>query len=158
MGATYRRYRSDINRGIFLGREPTAAERAAYACRVGANEVLDRTIKPGVSFDDALAALQRYVEAQGFVLLENHGTISGGHGLGLESYQRPNLTPSSSMPEFQNAQGKVLFEPGMMFTYEMPIGDHGADVFFNIEDDVVVADTGVENMSGMLDRGIRVKR
>jgi Xaa-Pro aminopeptidase len=157
IGATYRRYRSDINRGIFLGREPSAAERRAYACRVGANEVLDRTIKPGISFDTALAALQQYVKAEGFVLLENHGTISGGHGLGLENYQRPNLTPSFSMPEFQNAEGNVLFEPGMMFTYEMPIRRTGSDVFFNVEDDIVVTETGVENMSSMLDRGIRVK-
>ena len=157
VGASYRRYHSDVNRGIFLGREPTPAERKAFACRVGANEVLDRTIKPGVSLDAALAAMKSYIEAQGGLVLEHDGLITGGHSLGLESYQRPNFAPSSSQPEFQNTNGEVVFEPGMMFTYEMPMRMPGSTTVFNVEDDVVVTDTGVENMSAMLDRDLHVK-
>ncbi len=158
IGAKYKRYASDINRGIFLGRGPTPDEQKLYECRIGANAVLDREIKPGVAVDDAILAMKRYVEAQGCTILENRGSLFGGHAIGLEHYQRPSLAPSSSMPELQNADGKVLFEPGMMFTYEMPVRLEGCGAAFNIEDDVVVTDTGVENMSGMLGRQMRVKR
>ena len=96
---------------------------------------------------DDVAAMQQYVEAQGCVLRENRGMLFGGHAIGLENYQRPNLAPAAAQPEFQNAQGQVLFEPGMMFTYEMPIQLPGSTAFFNVEDDVVVTATGVENMS-----------
>ncbi len=157
IGARYRRYGSDINRGIFMGREPTREEQKLYKARIGANEVLDKTIKPGVPIDDALLAMKSYVESQGCALADNRGSIFGGHGIGLENYQRPNLAPSSTMPEFQNAQGKVLFEPGMMFTYEMPVQLPGSNAAFNVEDDVVVTENGVENMSAMISRKIRVK-
>lgn len=91
------------------------------------------------------------------MIAENRGGLSGGHAIGLEHYQRPSLAPSSSMPELQNADGKVLFEPGMMFTYEMPVRLAGCSAAFNVEDDVVVAATGVENMSGMLSREMQVR-
>lgn len=158
IGAKYRRYGSDINRSILVGREPRADEVKLYDCRAGACGVLDRVIKPGASIDDALVALQDYVAEQGCVLQENRGVIFGGHAIGLENYQRPNLAPAASQPEFQNSEGKVLFEPGMMFTYEMPIRLPGSEAFFNVEDNVVVTETGVENMSAMLSREMQVKR
>ncbi|MGQ0568246.1 MAG: M24 family metallopeptidase [Armatimonadota bacterium] len=157
IGAKYKRYGSDINRGTFLGRGPTPDEQRLYECRIGANAVLDRVIKPGVSIDDAILAMKNYVEAQGCMIAENRGGLSGGHAIGLEHYQRPSLAPSSSMPELQNADGKVLFEPGMMFTYEMPVRLAGCSAAFNVEDDVVVTATGVENMSGMLSREMQVR-
>jgi Xaa-Pro aminopeptidase len=157
IGAKYRRYASDINRGTFLGRGPTPDEEKLYACRIGANAVLDRTIKPGVSIDDAVFSMKAYVEAQGCTIAENRGGLFGGHAIGLEHYQRPSLAPSISMPELQNADGKVLFEPGMMFTYEMPVRLEGCRAAFNVEDDVVVTATGVENMSAMLSREMQVK-
>ena len=45
----------------------------------------------------------------------------------------------------------------MMFTYEMPIKLPGSEASFNIEDDIVVTDTGVENMTAMLPRELRVR-
>ncbi len=53
----------------------------------------------------------------------------------------------------------MLFQPGMMFTYEMAIRlpDPESNAFFNIEDDVVVTETGVENMTAMLSRDLCVK-
>lgn len=158
IGATYKRYSSDINRGVFLGREPTKEERRLYEVRVGANEVFDRVIKPGVTVDDALAEMQAFVEREGCILQPNRGMLFGGHGIGMETSQRPNLMPSSSMPELQDTQGRVVFEPGMMFTYEMPIRLPGAEgLLFNIEDDVVVTERGVENMNAMLSRDLQVK-
>jgi Xaa-Pro aminopeptidase len=159
IGCKYKRYGSDINRGIFLGREPTEAEQKLYACRKGINEVMDQTIKPGESIDDLLIKMKEYVESQGCIMKEIGGNLFGGHGIGLEPYQRPNLVPSDAQPEFKNEEGKVLFEPGMMFTYEMALDLPGASSmpFFNIEDNIVVTENGVENMNEDLSRELRVK-
>jgi Xaa-Pro aminopeptidase len=157
-GAKYKHYWSDISRGIFLGRRPTKNEIKLYECRVGVNGVMDRTIKPGVCVDDVLAEVNKYVQKCGCVMQEFEGMIFGGHGIGLEMYQQPGLFPSSAQPAFQNNEGKVLFQPGMMFTLETAIELPGAErPFFNVEDDVVVTETGVENMNSMLSRELRVR-
>ncbi len=158
MGCKYRRYGSDINRGIFLGREPNEAEQKLYAVRVGINEVMDRTIKPGVSIDELLGKMKEYVESNGVVMKEIGGVPFGGHGIGLEPYQHPSLIPSAAQPQFQNENGQVVFEEGMMFTYEMALELPGEKTpFFNIEDNVVVTATGVENMNASLSRELRVR-
>lgn len=159
LGCKYKRYGADINRGLFLGRKPTRDEETLYACRRGVNEVLDSVIKPGVSVDVALAAMEDFVERSGCALLKMGGKPFAGHGIGLEPYQQPNLQPSATMPELQNEQGQVLFEPGMMFTYEMVVELPGSNVtaFFNVEDDIVVTKDGVENMNGILKRDLMVK-
>lgn len=158
-GCKFMRYGSDINRGIFLGREPTDREVKLYECRRGVNDLMDRVMKPGVVIDDLLAEMKAYVESQGCILKEMNGNLFGGHGLGLEPYQRPNLVPSRLQPEFQNADGKVVLREGMVFTYEMPVempGD-GYMPFFNTEDDVVVTKDGVENLNAEISRDLRVK-
>ena len=159
IGGKYKRYGSDINRGVFLEREPTAAEEKLYECRTGMNELMDRVIKPGVAIDDLLEEMRGFAESRGCVLSELNGTLFGGHGIGLEPYQRPNLVPSTAQPEFAGSDGRVRFQPGMMFTYEMPVELPGADhmPFFNTEDNVVVTETGVENLNADLSRELRVK-
>lgn len=157
IGAYYKRYRSDINRGAFIGREPTEDERKLHRVRAGINRVLDETIAPGVPFDDAIEAVQNYVDEEGVILKKNHGTPWLGHNIGLENYNPPNLVPSEHQPEFQNEEGQVLFQPGMMFTYEMPVDLPGVETpFFNVEDDIVVTDSGVEVMNDQVGRELRV--
>jgi Xaa-Pro aminopeptidase len=159
LGFNYRRYASDINRGIFLGRRPNKNDEKLYACRLGVSELMDQMIKPGVCMDDVLAETSAYAQKCGCLMQKRlNGMLFAGHGIGLEPYQQPGIVPSAVQPAFQNKEGKVLFQPGMMFTFEMAIELPGANCpFFNIEDDVVVTDTGVENMSSMLSREIRVK-
>lgn len=150
-------YWSDINRGVFVGREPTADESFLYEVRKEANAVLDRTIKPGVPMDDVLSELKSFIESHGCEMPVNHGGLSGGHSIGLEPYQQPNMTESALQPAFRDASGQVRFEAGMMFTYEMPVRKPGSDAFFNIEDDVVVTETGVEVLSSAVSRDVRIK-
>lgn len=158
IGCIVNRYKSDINRGIFLGREPTADERKLHSVRAGINEVMDEHIAPGVSFDTVIEAVQEYVDERGAVLQENHGAPFLGHTIGMENYNPPNLTTSEMQPEYANEDGDVVFEPGMMFTYEMPVELPGKDTpFFNVEDNVVVTESGVETMNPMLSRELRVK-
>jgi Xaa-Pro aminopeptidase len=157
LGCTYRRYGSDIHRGIFLGREPSSDEEKLYECRVGVSELMDKMIKPGACMDDVLVAVDQYVKQRGCEVVKPQNEIFAGHSIGLEVYQGAKLAPSSMQPEFQDKDGRVLFEPGMMFTYEMAIRMPGSKAFFNIEDDVLVTTTGVENMSSIITRDLRVK-
>jgi Xaa-Pro aminopeptidase len=156
LGCRYRRYMSDINRGVFLGRQPTAEEERLYACRLGVSELMDKLIRPGLAIDDLLEEVDRYIERQGYRLRKIGGAAFVGHSLGLEPYQKPNLIPSEFQPEFTSSTGKVLLEPGMVFTYEMAIETPVEMPFFNIEDNVVVTDSGVENMNAELSRELRV--
>lgn len=157
IGCKFRRYGSDINRGVFLGREPTPEEMRLYECRKGVNDLLDQIIKPGVIMDDVIAQMKDFVERRGCVLKKNRGAYFAGHNIGLENYQPPSFAPSYLQPAFQNEEGKVAFESGMMFTYEMPVELPGCNAAFNIEDDVLVTNDGVENMNSMLSREVRVK-
>jgi Xaa-Pro aminopeptidase len=67
-GCKVRRYASDINRGLFLGREPTAREREIYDIRRGVNDLLDTLIKPGVRIESVVLEAQKYVESKGMEL------------------------------------------------------------------------------------------
>jgi Xaa-Pro aminopeptidase len=157
IGCKYFGYTSDINRDVLLGRRPTRQEEQLYECRQGMNELMDRMIKPGVAIDAVLEAMAEYAASRG-CLLQRFGTsLFGGHGIGLEIYQPPSLLDSELQPEFKNGNEQVLFEPGMMFAYEMPLSLPGLDAFVNVEDDVVVTEDGVENMNAMLTRDMRVK-
>lgn len=157
IGCRYRRYACDINRGILLGRQPTEDEKKLYQCRRGVNEVMEKAIRPGIPMDDVLLKAKQYVQECGCQMQELAGGIFGGHGIGLEAHEKPYLVLSQQQPEFQNEKGKVLFETGMMFTFEVPIMLPGSDADFNVEDDIVVTDTGVENMNSTLSRELRIK-
>lgn len=159
IGAKYRRYMSDINRGIFLGRGPTSDEEDLYACRLAVSELLDERIRPGVSIDSVIAAVRDLVEGRGYVLRDIGGAAFVGHSIGLEPYQKPNLIPSALQSEFAGGTGEVLFEEGMMFTYEMVVDTPGPETlpFFNVEDNVVVTADGVETMNADLSRELQVK-
>jgi Xaa-Pro aminopeptidase len=157
IGCTHRRYGSDIHRGIFLGRQPTPAEKKLYECRLGVSDIFDRTIKDGVSVDEVLEAADEYVQSCGCEIPRKNGVIFAGHSIGLETYQGPSLASASSQPEFQNARGELILRAGMTFTYELPIRLSGLEAFFNIEDDILVTQDGVENMSAGSPRELRVK-
>jgi Xaa-Pro aminopeptidase len=66
---------------------------------------------------------------------------------------------SEAQPELQNEEGKVFFEPGMMFACEMVVELPGSTPMpdFNVEDDVVVTETSVQNVNATLRRDFRVK-
>ena len=101
IGCKVGRYGSDINRGIFLGREPTPAEVKLYEVRKGICELMDEMIKPGVTFDALLDAMEAYVQSRDVVMKPLGGVPFGGHSIGLEPYNPPNLVPSAAQPALQ---------------------------------------------------------
>jgi len=152
LSAIYKYYISDLYRIALLSREPTEKERKLYDCRAGVNHILEEVIKPGVSTDEVVSKMKEYVEECGCVVGEG-----AGHGIGLEAHERPGLSPAALQPEFQNEDGEVVIEEGMMFALEPSIRLPGLKWGFNCEDNVVVTKTGCENMTSMLSRELRVK-
>jgi len=158
-GCKVRRYASDINRGLFLGREPTQREREIYDVRRGVNDLLDTLIKPGVSIESVVVAAKDYVESKGLEFSMMGGQPFCGHSIGVENYIGPNLVPFAAQPRLIGAGDDLVFEPGMMFTFECTVTPPGGEKapFFNVEDDVVVTEDGVRNMSAEVSRDLVVK-
>jgi Xaa-Pro aminopeptidase len=152
LGARCQGYTADVNRGIMLGRKLTEDERKLYECRVGFDELMEKSIKPGVSTDELLTKAVEYVTESGCTIAERWA----GHGIGLEIHERPELAPAVAQPEFQNDSGQVILEPGMTFTFE-PAITRGKYTGFDIEDDIVVTDTGCEVMNAFLGRELCIK-
>lgn len=152
LSAIYKYYISDLYRLALLGRRPTEDERKLYDCRAGVNQVLEDAIRPGVSTDEVVDKMKEYVEDCGCVV-----GMGAGHGIGLEAHESPGLYPASLQPEFQNEDGEVIIEEGMMFALEPSIRLPGLKWGFNCEDNVVVTETGCENMTSMLSRELRIK-
>jgi Xaa-Pro dipeptidase len=160
-GCKVGRYASDINRGLFLGRKPTAREEEIYNVRRGVNDLLDTLIKPGASIEGTVLAAQKYVEDNGLEFSIIGGFPFTGHSIGMENYVGPNLVPNAGQPRLVGvAEGEDLtFQEGMMFTFECtttpPDGEKSP--FFNTEDNVVVTSDGVKNMSAEVSRDLVVK-
>ena len=152
LSAIYKYYISDLYRIALLNREPTEKERKLYDCRAGVNQILEEVIKPGVSTDEVISKMKEYVKECRCVVGEG-----AGHGIGLEAHERPGLYPATLQPEFQNENGEVLIEEGMMFALEPSIRLPGINWGFNCEDNIVVTETGCNNMTSILSRELRVK-
>lgn len=158
-GCKVRRYASDINRGLFLGRQPTDREREIYDIRRGVNDLLDTLIKPGVRIESVVKAAQDFVESKGMEFSVIGGFPFCGHSIGVENYVGPNLVPDGGQPSLVGTSKEIVFEPGMMFTFECTVTppDGEKAPFFNVEDDVVVTEDGVRNMSAEVSRDLVVK-
>jgi Xaa-Pro aminopeptidase len=160
-GCKFGRYGSDINRGLFLGRKATKREEEVYAVRRGVNDLLDTLIKPGVSIDSVAQAAKEYVASKGMEISSFGGHTFTGHSIGMENYIGPNLVSRGAQPALAGVgdSDDVVFEAGMMFTFEctvsLPSGERSS--FFNVEDDVVVTEDGVHNMSEEVSRDLVVK-
>jgi Xaa-Pro aminopeptidase len=152
LSAIYKYYVSDLYRLGLLGKQPTLEEERLYECRAGVNQVLEEAIRPGATTNEVVAKAKEYVEEMGCVM--GAGT---GHGIGLEAHESPGLYPAELQPEFQDDEGEVIIEEGMMFALEPSVGMEGLKYRFNCEDNVVVTSSGCENMNAFLSRDIRVR-
>ena len=154
-GAEYRHYLTDMHRVVLLGMKPTERERHLYDVRVEANEIIQKTVKPGKRFDEVLTELKAFVERSGCVMPENHI----GHGIGLEVHEPPKIGLSTE-PQTYSGSGTpgypTKFEVGMVFALEPSIQDPKLPISFNCEDDAVVTETGCELLAEF-PREMRIK-
>jgi Xaa-Pro aminopeptidase len=131
VGGRYRHYRADIARIATFGETSKEVRHLHHALLSGVERACEM-IRPGVRVADVHDATVETVRREG---IRHYRRNHVGHGIGLDGYDAPNLTPVS---------GEV-FEEGMVLSVETPyyeIGRFGLQV----EDMVVVRRDGVERL------------
>jgi Xaa-Pro aminopeptidase len=131
VGGRYQHYRADIARIATFGGPPPEVRKYHRALQRGVQHACE-AIRPGMSvaklFEDVVAVVRR----EG---IPHYRRDHVGHGIGLDGYDAPTLSPGSA----------EVFEEGMVLCVETPyyeIGRWGLQV----EDMVVVRRSGVERL------------
>ena len=132
-GCTIDGYASDYTRTLATG--PVSGEaKEAYQVVLTAQQAALDGLRAGLPGPEGDALARRVVEASPFAGMFGHGL---GHGLGLDVHELPRLSSDSS----------DVLEPGNVVTVEPGVyleGKFGV----RIEDDVVVTEAGIENLTG----------
>lgn len=165
-------YTADVTRTIPINGKFSPIQRQVYEAVLEAADAVFAMAKPGVLFKDMHAAAMRVIaeKTHGWGFLpgsiedslnpENqhhrrwmvHGT---GHHLGLDVHDCAQARREMSM--------EAELKPGMIFTIEPGLYFHRNDLLVpeefrgigvRIEDDVVVTETGVENLTAALPRKV----
>ena len=122
-------YKSDIGRLVSFG-EPSDSVRQLFdASKAGQQTAIDM-MKPGVIAKDIFAAAVAAVQDAGIPTYKRQHV---GHGIGIEYYDLPVITPSAD----------TALEANMTFEVETPYYRLGVGGAF-IEDTVLVTETGSE--------------
>ncbi len=125
VGVTYRGYRSDIGRLVSFG-EPSDEIRSLFDASKAGQQVAIDMMRPGVVAKDVFTKAVEAVREAGIPSYQRQHV---GHGIGIEYYDLPVLTPSS----------ETVLEAGMVFEVETPYYRPGVGGAF-IEDTVVVTE------------------
>ncbi|QPC95573.1 Xaa-Pro peptidase family protein [Mesorhizobium sp. INR15] len=131
VGGRFRHYRADVARIATLGEPPPEARRLHQALLRGVQRACE-IIRPGIAASHVFGEVMRVVQREG---IPHYRRDHVGHGIGLDGYDAPTLSPSSS----------EVLEEGMVLCVETPyyeIGRWGLQV----EDMLVVRAGGVERL------------
>lgn len=128
-------YCSDITRTLKIGKIKDEKLNEIYEVVKEAQSRGVKAIKPGVTTVEVDKVCRDYITEKGYGKYFVHST---GHGLGIEVHEKPNVTPRK---EFD-----TVLEPGMVITVEPGIYIEGFGGV-RIEDDILVTETGYENLS-----------
>ena len=139
IGCTYNGYRSDIGRVVCFDAPDARLEGLYAASKAGQERAFD-TMRPGVTASTVFHAAVDLIRDQ-IPWYERHHV---GHGIGVEFYDAPVLSPGVETP----------LEAGMVFEVETPYYELGYGGTF-IEDTVIVRDDGIERLT-RLDRDLHV--
>lgn len=131
VGGRWRHYRADISRIGCLGEPPEKVRRYYRAIRAGLRRGYE-VIRPGVRCADVFHAVMETVRREG---LGHYQRNHVGHGIGLDGYDAPNLTPGS--PE--------VIEAGMVLCVETPYYELGF-AGLQVEDMLHVTRDDVESL------------
>jgi len=132
-GCTIGGYASDYTRTFATGPLDDEAKEAYEVVLLAQQAALDG-IRAGISGVDADELARRVIDKSPFTGKLGHGL---GHGLGLDVHEAPRLS----------TQSNDVLEPGNVVTVEPGIYIDGR-FGIRIEDDVVVTQDGIENLTG----------
>lgn len=107
MGMKYQGYCSDMTRMIFTAK-PTKKQQEVYNLVLQAQENGLKKIKAGLSGAEADALSRDLIDQAGYKEFYSH---SGGHGIGLDIHETPNL--SAKYPKPLQANSIITVEPGI---------------------------------------------
>ena len=127
VGGRYRHYRADIARIATLGEPAAKVKRYHHAIRAGMLRAIE-AMKPGARCADIFTLAVDTVRKEG---LSHYRRNHVGHGIGLDGYDPPNLTPSST----------ETLEEGMVLCVETPYYELGF-AGLQVEDTVLVGKDG----------------
>mgnify|MGYP001618145289 FL=1 len=124
-------YRADISRIAVLGEASEKVKAYHRAIRAGLMHAHE-LIKPGMKTADVFNAVVETVRRNG---IPHYRRNHVGHGIGLDGYDAPNLTPGSN----------EVFEEGMVICCETPYYEMGF-AGLQVEDMLHVTKHGIESL------------
>ncbi|MGH7396609.1 MAG: M24 family metallopeptidase [Candidatus Rokuibacteriota bacterium] len=127
VGGRYRHYRADIARIATLGEPSLKVKRYHHAIRAGMMRAIE-AMKPGARCADIFSIAMGTARKEG---MPHYKRNHVGHGIGLDGYDPPNLTPTS----------KEVLEEGMVLCVETPYYELGF-AGLQVEDTVAVGKDG----------------
>jgi Xaa-Pro aminopeptidase len=130
IGCQYRGYWSDMMRAAAIG-EPDETLARGFAAAALLNTAVREAARPGMTIDELDRVRARTIEENGFGVW----LPSIGHCLGTTVHELPRIAGGV----------QDVLEPGMIFTVEP--GVHLPPYVFNIEDVMLVTETGVESLN-----------
>lgn len=133
VGGRYRHYRADIARIAVLGTPSEKIKTYHHALYKGVERGLEH-LRPGAHAADIFNIVVETVRSEG---IPHYQRSHVGHGIGLDGYDLPNLTPTST----------DIIEEGMVLCVETPYYELGFGGL-QVEDMVVVRGDGVQSLMG----------
>ncbi len=155
MGAEYHGYSADVTRTIPVNGEFSEEQRAIYSIVKEAQDAGFAACKPGNDFQDpgkaATDVIKKGLVRLGITKDENeyrkyfpHGT---SHYLGLDVHD-------AGVPGNLEAGNVITVEPGIYIPEGSPCDKKWWNIGVRIEDDILITDTGYENLSAKAPRSI----
>lgn len=134
LGPAYRGYFADTSRTLAVNHRPTDEQLEAWTYVMQVFQHVEATARPGKNCQELFHKAQAILDEAPVGVFNHHL----GHGIGLFPHEAPHLNP----------HWNDTFEPGDVFTCEPGLYDEQfLRAGMRIENDYVVTETGVENLS-----------
>jgi Xaa-Pro aminopeptidase len=143
LGAEYNCYNADISRTFPVNGKFTERQKEVYNSVLKVNEEIIKLIKPGMKYKDVNEKATDLIaeECIKLGLIDDKKDVrkyyyhSIGHSLGMDTH------------DIETPHRDITFEPGVVFTVEPGIYIEEEGIGIRIEDDILVTEDGVINLS-----------
>lgn len=143
LGAEYNCYNADISRTFPVNGKFTERQKEVYNAVLRVNEEIINLIKPGMKYKDVNEKATELIaeECIKLGLIKDKSEVrkyyyhSIGHSLGMDTH------------DIEIPHRDIIFEPGVVFTVEPGIYIAEEGIGIRIEDDILVTEDGVINLS-----------